>query len=106
MSKETKYTPGPWTTLGTWIMEDQEDGHTIASTSWSKMPDGHVSKDTARANAKLIAAAPELLKALQEAHKEMCFANSCSIKDSDGEYHVLHAEVFGRVQDAIANATK
>jgi len=75
MTKETKYTPGPWHTI------DRVDGrhHTVAiMANWSSeegMPHpliaqtlhglGHVDKETALANARLIASAPNLLEALK-----------------------------------------
>lgn len=53
---QTQHTPGPWTAfkdmLGKWHV-DHEDGHCI------------IQGEKAEANARLIAAAPELLAALQ-----------------------------------------
>ena len=59
MSKDmTAHTPGPWTVT-------YEDGWTV------KTEDGVVVAKTDHASARLIAAAPELLEALEQAEKRL-----------------------------------
>lgn len=71
MSEEIKHTPGSWEVEGSSIMavfEDQEvQVACISPTSWS-YPDGgktHRLREQSKANANLIAAAPELLEELE-----------------------------------------
>lgn len=62
MAEATKHTPGKWhidTADSTLICG--ADGYQTCSTGYSHRPD-----DEAEANARLIAAAPELLECLQE----------------------------------------
>lgn len=68
-----EFTPGPWT--ATWTHETR---CAIHSSGWMSVGaiavvhaagnDGDFTKETAEANAKLLAAAPELLAALQHMH--------------------------------------
>lgn len=72
-TKQTSYTPGPWKvgTLRTskrgqsltWTAVQAEDGHYITD----KIRTTSLTKDETQANARLIAAAPDLLEALQAA---------------------------------------
>jgi hypothetical protein len=73
----TKHTPGPWVFTNMaksgsvidpdYEIQDSDERSQIASINWSTHPDEkHISKEKARYNAKLIAAAPELLEALRE----------------------------------------
>lgn len=68
-----KHTPGPWMYSGAGSIKRDytaigcTDGETIA-TAWGHSNSGFfVSEEEKEANARLIAAAPELLEALQEA---------------------------------------
>lgn len=68
MTRNTKHTPGPWTATsgpGGLLYTTDQDGRDLASIT--TLDDG-INNDTrrmeARANAKLIASAPELLGAL------------------------------------------
>jgi hypothetical protein len=65
---ETKHTPGPWRvsegmTPDTLLVRDDEHG--IAQVWAAYKPDGPLEVGTKEANARLIAAAPELLEALR-----------------------------------------
>lgn len=58
-----KHTPGPWETLGTIV---QAPGIFGADLHVASAPDRPVTADEIEANARLIAAAPDLLAALKE----------------------------------------
>ena len=70
--KQTGFTPGPWVATGSLAIRTH-DGATLANVRWD---DFYASDDIgerpyrdeeqAKANARLIAAAPELLEALEE----------------------------------------
>ena len=60
---DTQHTPGPWVTKGPHIMEAGPSFNWVASVQVSNMPEWE-------ANARLIAAAPELLEALQDLAEE------------------------------------
>jgi hypothetical protein len=61
---ESKFTPGPWATDGCEIIT--EDYTTHIATAWSDTSVGRcVSRSEAIADARLIAAAPELLAACE-----------------------------------------
>jgi hypothetical protein len=78
---ETNHTPGPWKVGG---------GRYLPITAMVKGKSaqigraesfGQISDEECEANARLIAAAPELLKALEEAHNELiglsCYLETC-----------------------------
>jgi hypothetical protein len=100
---KTQFTPGPWEILNSitgrndlyiWssIVPDAEVSRAIASVH----PDsGGSQKD----NARLIAAAPELLKALQAIE----FAGTVGPQNP---FHMTRAEMVRRARAAIAKATK
>lgn len=60
---KAQHTPGPWRRNGS-LIEAPQMALTVSTVSWPRI--GHAPKDTdeAVANARLIAAAPELLAAL------------------------------------------
>lgn len=66
---ETKFTKGPWTNSGEghYIVARNSDGELVRHNSIAKVfpDDQHSPDEETRANAKLIAAAPELYKALK-----------------------------------------
>lgn len=83
---KTKHTPAPWTHEGRGAVY-APDGRPIAHV-WQNQGD-----DDREANARLIAAAPELLEALELAHATLLGAN-------------MNRSVVGRkVKAAIAKAT-
>jgi len=55
---ESKHTRGPWETCGTWVCEENDPGHNIGICILEPRPE-------TLANARLIAAAPDLLEALE-----------------------------------------
>ena len=66
--QKTKHTPGPWVWNGKDMpFADVEDarGNVIAGTHECDRHDAHQARAEERANARLIAAAPELLDALR-----------------------------------------
>lgn len=58
-----KHTPGPWRANSSWI-EGPKMALRVAVVDWPKRGCAPKSADEAEANARLIAAAPDLLKAL------------------------------------------
>jgi len=58
---QTKHTPGPWRVEDVFFIFGPDQHQTADSRTWSRTPEED------EANARLIAAAPELLEALQEA---------------------------------------
>lgn len=68
MSNETKWTPGPWLNVGGWVdSEDDSHGSIICSLSAVDRKPDYISD----ANAHLIAAAPDLYEALDQAVTSM-----------------------------------
>jgi hypothetical protein len=77
---ETKHTPGPWRvsegmTPDTLLVRDDEHG--IAQVWAAYRPDGPLEVGTKEANARLIAAAPELLEELRN-----CVRHNADILDN------------------------
>ena len=70
---EPKFTPGPWWVLheGSSEVSVQTDGACICSLNYDPLPKEEVQKHLA--NARLIAAAPELYDACVEAVYHICF---------------------------------
>ena len=69
MSK-TLFTPGPWMANGMKVCDSEY--FTIAKCGWLCQSD-----EESEANVALIATAPELYEALQEAVSELCSNHSC-----------------------------
>ena len=61
---ESKHTPGPWKEVGAFVMTKDESIDICSSCNVN-----HLSLEEAIANAKLIAAAPDLLVALKDLQK-------------------------------------
>ena len=104
---EAKHTPGPWI-LGCEIGVDStrietESGKVIGAirsreiTSWEQSRPIYSWDDEGFSNARLIAAAPELLSALVEIVK--------SLADQDDEGMIEHAEQMINARASIAKAT-
>lgn len=89
---EHKYTSGPWE------IQKAEDAYCIASVgNLVIMPTaGKVKHDNSEADANLIAAAPDLLEALETIVK--------SLSDQDDEGMIEHAEQMIAARAAIAKA--
>ena len=67
----SKHTPGPWYQVGYWVEVEDDDVPDICSCHPKYIGQSHLKFDlkTIEANARLIAAAPDLLKALKLAKK-------------------------------------
>ena len=96
----SQHTAGPWTPHATSVAKEGKDyEYTIASVS-SILPN-----DEARANARLIAAAPELLEACKAAKQAIAnaisFVNDEAAPTSSTEISTLFAQLYA----AIAKAT-
>jgi hypothetical protein len=77
-----KHTPGPWfqehrkKANGMYATEVfDKEGQTIATLAWHSKKIGNVTITDREANARLIAAAPDLLDALQKISKELRTSN-------------------------------
>ena len=71
---ENEFTKGEWRVYlsNTSYADVVVDGSDDICTCWS----GYVGEDEAKANAKLIAAAPDMLEALLETDKDLCVLES------------------------------
>lgn len=115
----TKHTPGPWTNTP---MQDTiwaNDGDTmvarIADLPWKETPSGRRTSDceTEYANARLIAAAPELLEALEATLPWLSLlgdfiGNGVMVDKMNHKTPVGpmgRCEAIAKVRDAIARAT-
>lgn len=105
---KTKHTPGPWRMEDNWDnypgerkpgrynIRSQDDGWNVARV-WEAEETGPFSKEQVEANARLIAAAPELLEACEWALSELAEPET-STADT------LH-ETIERLKTAIKKAT-
>ena len=84
---ETKHTPGPWNQLEHWASITTNDGYAICDMALTY---SSLSNEELEANARLIAAAPDLLEALQ------------FLMVASGEQLTT---AFEQAQEAIAKAT-
>ena len=101
---ETKHTPGPWE------VEEHENGDIetsvcgLVKTTYRSGPSGGLDlkqmKEEALANARLIAAAPDLLGALQDCYSELVKVMSVHSFWAGG-----NPRLFGKCEAAIAKAT-
>ena len=104
----TKHTHGPWMFVegyrmsgkyaGSWGVVPVDLDLGVTGPAFALLPPGG-RDDTRRANARLIAAAPELLEAL----KEMVWCNEAYAQDFGPDERVSIA--FARAEAAIAKAT-
>jgi hypothetical protein len=64
----TQHTPGPWYAIGRMVEVGDDDHADICSTNPDQFGQGHLAPpiEEQQANARLIAAAPEMLAMLQE----------------------------------------
>ena len=73
-----KHTPGPWQAIGTYVSKRKESGYTLPITRVYNQKSGSpgiepdMDLEEAAANARLIAAAPDLLAALKRLLDERC----------------------------------
>jgi hypothetical protein len=89
-----KHTPGPWVVDGkqAWVTQGTRD-LPIAALLW---PTSLRSEDETMANARLIAAAPELLEALIDLRRQV---HEACARDGEGDFET------GRAAASIAKAT-
>lgn len=68
----TKHTPGPWIQVGHWVEHPNEAVADICTCDPDAIGQGHLQRKDSEivANARLIAAAPEMLEALQAIYHE------------------------------------
>jgi hypothetical protein len=91
------HTPGPWDVYaGTMIEREGMLLATVPESSQMCPPDGRDMFWETRANARLIAAAPELLEALED-----CVESLSRLRNADGAYRVTCLQ---QVRAAIAKA--
>lgn len=104
-AKHTSYTPGPWKAYsdGASVWTAQA-GAQIASCRWHVADSGELAGEcvqdihAARANALLIAAAPELLEALQDV--------AAWLKATPEGYETVPPDSYARAVAAIAKAVQ
>lgn len=95
----SKHTPGPWHQVGAWVEVEDDEIPDICSCNPESIEQGHLKWDweTAIANARLIAAAPDLLEALKAIVK--------SLADQDDEGLIENAQQMIDARAAIDKAT-
>ena len=89
----TKHTPRPWLVEGRTVYALNDDGYNRFS---ALVQDAHTPGDELEANARLMAAAPELLKACEEALDDLV--------DEDGVYFSGDESLVKQLRAAIAKA--
>jgi hypothetical protein len=97
----TKHTPGPWVANGNIVKANDCYGPWVADTDVMlrhKPNKQHVSHAEQRENAKLIAAAPDLLDVAESAVEFIEAALFGSVHDENARHYA------GRLRDAIAKA--
>lgn len=102
---EAKHTPGPWAHInpdGFTVRHPQvySDTGPVCNATWL----GDVRIDELRANARLIAAAPELLEALQSSEKKIVAMFDAISRGSGEDFSKNDPDVL-KIRAAIAKAT-
>lgn len=104
----TEYTPGPWEYSGAYIYASGENAANICAISaprastfveYTRLAVGSKDIDEAYANARLIAAAPDLLEALQELW--VCAETFDAFHDPSHDWFPLKYQI----EAALAKAT-
>ncbi|MDH0851826.1 hypothetical protein N5D66_28090 [Delftia tsuruhatensis] len=96
---QDKHTPGPWEAMGTWVRSPMHQPEGLPrGVQIAECRDGYFLPHTpeAKANARLIAAAPELLEALAET-LAFCEANTFGGDDT--------AALIAKARAAVTKAT-
>jgi hypothetical protein len=95
--RQFSHTPGPWVAVGEWVEHPDSDIPDICRCDPEAMDQEHLGRSyfEAAANARLIAAAPELLAAAQRALR---------VLKTQGE-SVRPSNVLGALEAAIQKAT-
>lgn len=98
-----KHTPGPWEAIGNLVRSPmaKENGSGVMLAECADRWFLKVNSDEAKANARLMAAAPELLEALQTIDKRFKACSKATILSSEA-YDAFYQSF---VQAAIAKAT-
>lgn len=97
--KHTRHTPGPWIAVGFWVEHPNDKRPDICNCDPRSMDQEGRSDAEILANARLIAAAPDLLEALQSAERAM------SNKHFAAEVLAHDSVVREMILAAIAKAT-
>lgn len=96
--KNTKHAPRPWTANGiAYPIVYAADGYRVATVNASSPPDSPRHNE---ANARLIAAAPDLLQALQDLRKELRASRKLDVK-KDFSLMVADAQAGAAIHKAI-----
>src|SRR5690625_4116976 len=110
MSTEAKHTPGPWVYsrsfhpgLSDYINIHQADGapYTSESSDVATVSTVACRRETAEANARLIAAAPELLGVVEALVVQLSLAGCDAVEDSNNPLEALH----WRAREAVGKTT-
>jgi len=108
---EHKHTAGPWgwshreTANGNYSTQVyDEKGKEIADIAWYPVTQNNITITSREANARLIAAAPELLEALQAA-VECGMVPTSTVKDGGANKYARQVQVADMIRAAIARAT-
>lgn len=106
MTSNSKHTPGPWKVFnGTDIFPDDVDlDGTRHIADFSMAGSQFISGDEKRANARLSAAAPDLLEALYATRKIVAEAASVGFNYTDGDWAVRLYVNQALLSAAIAKA--
>lgn len=96
----TKHTPGPWYTVNTEIRTNNQS-HVYDTIAECNMIIGGLPKNECLANAKLMAAAPDLLEILQKAE---FFISGFEDDDTQENINELLAEIRNSITKAESNA--
>lgn len=90
---KTEHTPGPWHTVPVGLVEGRARVQIMASSRWIADAVATIRyASEAEANARLIAAAPDLLAALEAAYTVIRDAEAFQTATSAFEGHLEHAE--------------
>ena len=112
----TEHTPGPWVVGGPWpkisICQPEADGDPWNFITWMWDDWAVEAPDEVKANATLIAAAPELLEACEAAleyldHADISYANGNTHNGIDeGEHYggIAHCSLIKELRAAIKKA--
>ena len=95
----TKHTNGPWYAVSRMVEVANDKAPDICTTNPQMFGQGHLSRSMREqlANARLIAAAPDLLEALQ--------AMTEAFLDTEGSHGSVESDAMDKAYDAIARAT-
>lgn len=77
----SKHTPGPWYGVGAWVEVEDDKVADICSCNPADIDQGHLGRsyDEICANARLIAAAPDMLEALMMCDEAMAYISEYDI---------------------------